>query len=199
MFFIFSSLQAKIWKFYRYCDVLSIVFTLVLIIVGFFVENWIFYDLLALCICIGGIKILRFYSLRQALLSILISVLTGLIVSIILHFVLERSYNDYASELSSPLFLMVPDLINNLFKKCSWLPVIDIIIPGVLLAYLRRYDENFDSGWGGVYTVIGNTSFILGTIIWILLEALYPYSIPFSFITYVFLFASILLTSLKRN
>jgi hypothetical protein len=67
----------------------------------------------------------------------------------------------------SPLFIEVPDLVNNLFKKCSWLPVIDIIIPGVFLSYLRTYDENYSARWGGVYTVIGNISFLLGTTAWV--------------------------------
>lgn len=62
------------------------------------------------------------------------------ILAIILHFILPLSYNDYAGELSSPFFLQVPDLVNNLFKKCSWLPIIDVIIPGVTLSYLRVYD-----------------------------------------------------------
>ena len=156
-------------------------------------------DILAICICIAAIKLLRFSSLNQAFKSFVISVSTSTIVSIILHYVLPRSYNDYASELSSPLFITLPDLINNLFKKCSWLPVLDVIIPGVLLSYLRRYDENFHTGFGGVYTVIGNLSFILSTALWIILEALYPFSIPFSLVTYSFLFAVIILTSIKRN
>jgi hypothetical protein len=57
-----------------------------------------------------------------------------------LHFVLERSHNDYVSDFSTPLFIQIPDLINNLYKKCSWLPIIDVIIPGVLLSYLRTFD-----------------------------------------------------------
>lgn len=157
------------------------------------------YDFLAICICVAGIKLLRFTSLKQALYSFIISVLSTTIISIILHYILPRSYNDYASELSSPLFITLPDLINNLFKKCSWLPVIDVIVPGVLLSYLRKYDENFHTGLGGVYTVVGNLAFILSTGLWIILEALYPFSIPFSLITYSFLFVAIILTSFKRN
>lgn len=68
-------------------------------------------------------------------------VLTVTIVAIALHYILpDRSYNDYATELSSPLFLMVPDLDQGLYKKCSWLLVADVIVPGVMLAFLRLYD-----------------------------------------------------------
>lgn len=58
------------------------------------------------------------------------------------------------------MFIEVPDLVNNLYKKCSWLPVIDVIVPGVLLSYLRTYDENYNTGWGGVYTVVGNLALL---------------------------------------
>ncbi len=82
-----------------------------------------------------------FKSLKQAYLSMLISVVSVSMISSILHFLLRRrSYNDYASELSSPLFIQVPDMINNLYKKCSWLPVIDVVVPGVCLSFLRNYD-----------------------------------------------------------
>lgn len=107
--------------------------------------------------------------MKQAYLSMTISVVFVTVISTISHFVLDRSYNDYASELSSPLFIALPDLVAQLYKKCSWLPVIDVIIPGVFLSFLRTYDENYNTGWGGVYTVIGNMTFIISTMLWILL------------------------------
>jgi hypothetical protein len=61
-------------------------------------------------------------------------------IVIFLHYVLPRSYNDYAGEISSPFVLQVPDLINNIYKKCSWLSNTDIVVPGVMLSYLRLYD-----------------------------------------------------------
>jgi hypothetical protein len=44
---------------------------------------------------------------------------------------------------------------------------VDIIVPGVLLSFLRTYDENFNTGWGGVYTIWGNLSFLIATLFWI--------------------------------
>lgn len=120
-------------------------------------------------------------------------------MAIVLHFLLDRSYNDYATELASPLFLTVPDMIDSLFKKCSWLPIFDVIVPGVFLSFLRKYDENYNTGWGGVYTTFGNLAFIFGTLLWVLLEAIYPFSIPFSLITYPTLFVLVGLLSIKRN
>jgi len=95
---------------------------------------------MGICICISFIKILHFKSLKQAYKSMTILFASVSILGIVLHYILTQSYNDYAGELSSPLFLQVPDMIENLFKKCSWLPTIDIIVPGVMLSYLRVYD-----------------------------------------------------------
>ena len=199
LFYLNRKLRKPIFKFIRFCDVLSGIIAIVLFVFSLIYENWIFYDALAICVCVGGIKLLTFASLRQAGLSFLITVLTSTIISVIFHYTLPRSYNDYASEIASPLFITLPDLITNLFKKCSWLPVLDVIIPGVLLSFLRKYDENYHTGFGGVYTIIGNLTFILSTGLWILIEALYPFSIPFSLISYTLLYGAIFLTSLKRN
>lgn len=90
-------------------------------------------------------------------------------------------------------------MVNNLFKKCSWLPVFDVIIPGVTLSYLRIYDENKSSKWGGVYTVSGNLAFVVSTAIWVSFELVYPFSVPFSLVTYTSLMLVIFVISWKRN
>jgi hypothetical protein len=170
-----------------------------MIVVGYLFYNWIYYDILSIAICVGGIKLFRFKNMKHAFISMLTITLLVTAATIVSHFLLERSYNDYASDLSSPLFIEVPDLIDNLYKKCSWLPIIDVILPGVLLSYLRTYDENYNTGWGGVYTLVGNVSFIISTFLWIILERVYPLSIPFSLVTYLFLSLSIFVISTKRN
>jgi NADH:ubiquinone oxidoreductase subunit 6 (subunit J) len=86
-----------------------------------------------------------------------------------------------------------------LFKKCSWLPVLDVIIPGVTLSFLRVYDENKSSKWGGIYTISGNITFIISTIIWIGIEIVDPYSFPFSLVTCPLLMLVIFVISWRRN
>ena len=65
---------------------------------------------------------------------------TVMVTTIWTYYSLPRSYNDYATELSSPLFIEIPDLVDNLYKKCSWISVLDLIFPGAILAYLHDYD-----------------------------------------------------------
>ena len=127
-------------KFIRWCDLISFSFTVCIGVLAVFYENWIFYNIIAGTICVAAIKIFHFNSLKQAYKSMTILFVTVSVLAGVLHFILPQSYNDYAGELSSPFFLQVPDMIENLFKKCSWLPTIDVIIPGVMLSYLRVYD-----------------------------------------------------------
>lgn len=90
-------------------------------------------------------------------------------------------------------------MINNLYKKCSWLSILDIILPGVTLSFLRVHDKQVGSKYGGVYTVFGNISFIVGTIIWVGIEKVFPYSVPFSIITYPFFLGVLFIIAKKRG
>lgn len=139
-FFLVKDFRRQVAGVLRICDVISLLCTAIIIIIAFFFESWILYDIIAVCITVGCIKLLYFNTLKQAFISMFIYVFNVTSIAIVLHFMLPRSYNDYATELSSPLFFQVPDLINGLFKKCSWLVVVDVIVPGVTLSYLRVYD-----------------------------------------------------------
>lgn len=199
MFYLFSKLRNRAFKFMRYCDIISVTLSLTVGIMGLVFENWILYDFLAGFICVGSIKIFHFRSLKQAFTSMIILFVGVTILTIILHYLLTLSYNDYVGELSSPLFLQVPDLVDNLYKKCSWLPIIDVVIPGVTLSYLRVHDENKSSKWGGVYTLSGNLTFVLATILWIAVEYFYQFSVPFSLISYPILMLSIFVIAWRRS
>jgi hypothetical protein len=199
IFFLIRGLKNPFFKFIRPCDVFSLIGSFLLLALGLFVDNFIVTNILATIICVGSIKMLRFRTLLQSVICMGIYVATVTGVAIVFHYILSQSYNDYATELSSALFLQFPDLVNNLYKKCSWLPVFEVIIPGVMLSFLRSYDENYNTGWGGVYTVIGNTAFVLSTIIWISAEVIYPFSVPFALITYPLTLLAIVIIAFKRN
>ena len=63
--------------------------------------------------------------------------------------------------------------------------LIDIICPGVMLSYLRLYDLNRGSMYFGVYTLCGNITVVIATIVWVAIEYGYPFSVPFSLVTYI--------------
>ena len=167
---------------------------------GLMSTSWVYYNILSICICIGAIKVLRFPSLKTATYSLSLIMALILLMTFWSVLALPRSMNDYASELSSPLVLEVPDLNNNLYKKCSWLSVFDIVLPGAILAYLRDYDENYQVGcMKGVYTVTGIGAYGASCLCWVLIEALVEYNTPFCMIAYPVFMGSILLVAAQRN
>ena len=141
----------------------------------------------------------RFRSLRNATYTLLIVVVTILLITIWSNYVLPRAMNDYASQLSSPLVLEVPDLVNNLYKKCSWISVFDIVLPGAILAYLRDYDENYHVGWKGVYTFISVVAYGVSCCCWVIIEALIEFNVPFCIVGYPLFIGSIIISSARRN
>lgn len=74
-----------------------------------------------------------------------------------------------------------------------------MILPGAVLAYLRDYDENYHVGWKGVYTFASIISFSLSCIVWVVIEALIQYNIPFCLVIYPPFMLIIVLLSLYRN
>ena len=93
----------------------------------------------------------------------------------------------------------MPALANNLYRKCSWLFIFDVFIPGALVAFLRDYDENFHEGWRGVYTFISIFAYFLSMLLWVGIEGLLNRHIPFCLIGYPFLISAIVATAHKRN
>jgi hypothetical protein len=57
-------LRKPLYKIVRECDAISGVIALSLVILACFEDNWILYNILAGCICVGSIKIFHFNSLK---------------------------------------------------------------------------------------------------------------------------------------
>jgi len=191
------------WKIRR-CEAMSILIAIASVTAAFFVDNWIYSNFMAICICIASIKIFQFASLKVAYISNLILAIAVVLVYAAVHYFSSRkSIDDYARELSSPLFLMFPDIgNNNLFRKCSWLFIVDIIVPGVMISYLRLYDVNRGSFYLGVYTLVGNVTIIVATVLWMTISYFMSelsFSIPFSLINYFALMLVIFIVSWSRN
>lgn len=111
IFFLIRSFKREVWKFIRICDLISFIASTIMFIVGFYLQDWIYYDILSLAICVGAIKLFRFRSMKQAFVCMATTTLIVTIVATVLHFKMERSYNDYTSELASPLFIQIPDMV----------------------------------------------------------------------------------------
>ena len=153
--------------------------------------------MLSIVITVGAIKVFKFLDLRSALACCFIIFAEENLAALIIHVAKgEISYNDlFGSNISSPLFMQVPNLNYSLYQKCSWLPVTEIILPGVTIAYLRRYDFSRDTK---LYFIIGNLLFVISTIVWVTVCSLSVHSLPFALITYPSLFIPIIIIAYRR-
>jgi len=94
---MFRKLRVEVYKIVRYCDLVSLFISLAIVAVSVFVENWVLYNLIGICICVACIKLFHFCSLKEAYIFMGLVVLTISVITIISHYILERSYNDYAT------------------------------------------------------------------------------------------------------
>lgn len=192
----------RVWRFVRICDILSIIVSMVIVslfgIVPSISSNYPFNDVLSVIISVGSIKLFKFLNLKDAIICCFVVFAFENITALFLHFMYhDMSYNDlFGSTVNSPLVMQISILSYSLYQKCSWLPVTEIILPGITIAYLRRYDYSRDSK---LYFILGNVLFVCSTFLWITVQSLTVHSLPFALITYPALFIPVIILAYKRD
>ena len=143
-------------------------------------KNWIVNDIIAICMTVAAIKILKFVNLKTALISFVVTLSVQMVFVILINFVIESSYNTIIlNEFNNPFELQVPT-INPVFnQKCAWLPITSIFYQGVLMSYMRRFDTSRNTN---VYLITCITLFFAGSILWMFVSIFSPHSWPFGLI-----------------
>ena len=202
LFYLSERLRKKVWKSVRICDIISLtisVFFVVLVAFAPYISsNYIFSNILSIIILIGAIKLFKFLNLKQAAICCLIVFIVENTVAFLFnYFSSDMSYNDLiGTTFNSPLVMEVTNFTYNLYRKCSWIPISEIILPGITIAFLRRYDYSRDSK---LYLVISNCLFIVSVVVWTVIQSVTVFSIPFALITYPFLFIPIFVIAYQRD
>jgi len=89
-------------------------------------------------------------------------------VGLFVHYVFKISYNNYIINIfQSPIIFVMPSITHELYRKCAWLPISAVLIPGLILSYLRRFDKTRGTF---LYFIIGLVSFYFGSIIWMVID-----------------------------
>lgn len=81
-------------------------------------------------------------------------------------------------------------------QQCSWFFIGCIAYPGILLSYLRRFDENNGSR---IYTTIFIIAFILSSLVWIGIGFLTPFTIPYDMINSPICLTVVVIFAKKRG
>lgn len=159
--------------------------------------NWIIGDFICLCILLTTIKIIKFGSLRIAIIAFAVTSILD-VVFIILAQIMNGVYfnNAMLTVFNNPLFLVMPALVHYPNRCCSWFFLFSIAYPGIVLSYLYRYDCSRSSK---VYSVLFFIFYTLCLVAWVILDLHAAFTLPFNILTVPFSLLAILLYSNRRG
>lgn len=91
IFFLVDKFKKKVWKFFRICDILSILVSMLIVslfgIVPSIASNYPFNDVLSVIISVGSIKLFKFLNLRDAIAGCFIVFAFENITALLVHFI----------------------------------------------------------------------------------------------------------------
>lgn len=158
---------------------------------------WIFNDILAICSVIAAIKIFKIRSLKVALTLLFSSLLLEVAIGLFVHYVLGQSYNNLIIQaFESSLVIVFPSITPEFYRRCSWLPLTNLIFPGVMISYLRRFDKSRGTL---LYLVIGYGSFYFGAIAWMLIDMNIRHATPMGLVIYPAMCIIVYIFAIRRN
>lgn len=130
----------RIFNLLRWIDIISsLCGCMIIVLYWIFYQNWIITDIISICTIVASIKLFKLTSLKMAVVFLGSVLGVELVVSLIIHYSLQVSYNNLIiNKYDSPIMVEIPSITPELFRKCAWLPATSLILPGLLLSYLRR-------------------------------------------------------------
>ncbi len=154
-------------------------------------------DIIAISIIIAGIKLLKFTSLKIAIITFIATISIEMIFVFIIHFVFKTPYSSLVlNTFNVPLQLQVPTINAVYNQKCAWLSINSIIYPGMLMYYVRRFDTSRNTN---VYLITCTGLFIAGSFSWIFINAVSPNSFPLGIITQPAMIGLVCIFAYKRR
>lgn len=140
-------------------------------------QNWILGDIMYTFIFIATIKLVKFGSLKIAIITFAIT-MTVDIFFIVMAWAINKVYynNAILSIFNNPLFLVVPTISHYPNRKCSWFFIASMLFPGMLQCYFQRFDSSRSSK---IYTIIFFNCYVITMIIWIIINIYADFTFPY--------------------
>ena len=152
---------------------------------------------MAVCTLISLIKLIKIRSLSIAFYLTISILVLQIIVGVFVHYVFKLSYNNYIiNYFQSPVMLVMPSITHELYRQCAWLPITSVLLPGLFLSYLRRFDKTRGTF---LYLYFGLASFYVGSICWMLIDLQTIHSLPFAIISEPITILIVYIYSFRRN
>ena len=100
-------------------------------------ENWILSDFIFTCMLIVTIKFFRFKSLKTATLAFVLVTIVFVVFIALSDIKSKNSFNSLMLSLfNNPFFLVCPTITPVPNQPCSWISIISLAYPGLVLSYL---------------------------------------------------------------
>ncbi len=136
---------------------------LVLVSFYFFSENWILNNLIAIAIALITIRLFKFTNFKLILIMFSLRFLYDLIWSYYFSQYFSENFRlSNNSQFNLPIKFVCPEFSSSPFNSCNFLPIADIILPGILCTYAKIFDESKEIN---VYFFSSNASLAAGLVL----------------------------------
>ena len=115
---------------------------IIVMLLWFFSHNWIINNIISISISIISIRIFKFTNLKFIIAMYIIALFYEIIWIYNYSKIQNKTKLTNNTNILVPLRLLCPELISSPFNRCSSVPISDIILPGIFLAYSKIFDEN---------------------------------------------------------
>lgn len=176
---------------------LGILISIPMVVFWAITYNWILTDILTLIITAVCLKLIKFKNLKTATYFFCVEIFFEIVWGVIFMFELDLSYDQFfSSDFTLPLKIECLTFESFFNKKCVWISITNLVYPGLLLSYFNRYDasKNFS-----VYYFFSLIAFILGNVIWIIVQSKSNFATPSSIYSFSLMLIFTLILAHKRN
>ena len=160
-----SIIMPKMGKIY-FKTVIAFMISATLAITWAITKYFILTDLLTLSIAYFTFKLLKLNALKNSLPYLILITLFEIFWALLVNYAFSKNYAYYfSSEICLPLKIDIPSSFFYQKRVCSFLSISNLIIPGLVLSYFRRFDL---SSRFNVYFPVGAGLYFLALIVWFL-------------------------------
>ncbi|KAL4473823.1 hypothetical protein ABPG74_022687 [Tetrahymena malaccensis] len=191
--FFFKPFISKV----RGVDIIGTIFSFASVSTWYFIKKpWFMNDVLSVAIMSCTIKFFKITSMKSAAIFMGITLLYDIVTAILIHYSQSQSYDSLIlAKANYPFELQIPSFKHILDKKCAWIAITSIVLPGFFLQYLHRFDKSRNSQ---IYAILGFSGLFLGSISWVLATIWNIHTWPFACFTYPLIYLFVLLFAHKR-
>ncbi|CAD8103977.1 unnamed protein product [Paramecium primaurelia] len=161
-------LQAEVFKSIRVCDCISIFLSILFVVLYLTLDQaWYISNFITFCITGSLLRLFKVTNLRGVTILYLAIILFDCIYYfVLLTKVFSVNYQIIVLQYSNyPVLFQIPQFRYNYLKVCVWLSLMDLVVPGISISYLYRFDRNRNSR---VYFIIGLVGLFFGIVCWLL-------------------------------